>query len=245
MAIDQLFRRCMIKIGLRAESWPEKEEIALLHSHIREHYGNHTIPEIDLAFDLAISGQLEIDKVESFENFSCLYLSKIINAYRKWASGTHAHIPSQPVESKVFHGPDWRQQAQELLNTFYAGVYKPRLTSEDVYDVLVEDGYLNPLAYEAFWENASLKLRRDVQKELAALKSKLSKHELSDGSKELTGTYSQHQTLENKVIEYRNGSRDSEVKLLAKQMAIYHYFQYLKSVNITKIYEPNNLDKHE
>lgn len=235
----------MIKIGLRSENWPNKDETALLHIHIRENYGNHTIPEIDLAFDLAISGQLEIDKVESFENFSCLYLSKIINAYRKWASGAHSQVVHEPVESKVFQGEDWRQQTQKLLDAFYSGVYKPRLTAEQVYDQLVEDYFLNTFAYEAFWENASKKLRQDVQKEIAVLKSRLSNITLEDGSRELTGDYSQHQNLENKLIAYRNGARDTEVKLLAKQMAVYHYFSYLKVKEIRTIYEPDNTEKPE
>lgn len=240
IALDQLFNRCFAKVGLRKENLPHKDEGLLLVQHLITNYGNHTIPEIDLAFDLAISGQLELDKVESFENFSCLYLSKIINAYRKWASGAHSQVVHEPVESKVFQGEDWREHTQKLLDAFYAGTYKPRLTAESVYDQLVEDFYLNTFAYEAFWENASVKLRQDVQKEMAALKSRLSNVVLEDGSRELTGDYSQHQNLENKLIQYRNGSRDAEVKLLAKQMAVYHYFSYLKVKEIRTIYEPDN-----
>jgi hypothetical protein len=229
----------MLRVGLRSQNLPGKEETALLHGHLRTSYGSHTIPEIDLAFELAITGQLDLDQKEvvCYENFSCLYLSGIINAYRNWASKTYKQIaPSEPVETKTFASIDWREQAQTLLDQFYAGTYRPRLTAPEIYDTLVYDSYLNPLAYEAFWENASLKLRNEIQKELTAIKCKL--ESLSEDSTVEVKDYSKQQDLERRIIEYRNGSRDADVKLLSKQMAVYHYFSYLKIKEITKIYGP-------
>lgn len=72
----------MVKIGLRAANWPSDEEKGVLLMHIIEHYGNNTIEDIKTAFDLAITGQTEVD-ANCFENFSCLYFSKIMNAYVK------------------------------------------------------------------------------------------------------------------------------------------------------------------
>lgn len=236
VALDQLFRRCMLKVGLRSQNIPSKEETIILYDHIRKNYGGHTIPEIDLAFELAITGQLDLNQSEvtCYENFSCIYLSTIINAYRKWAANTHKqHDKSEPVQ-KVFAEIDWREQTQALLDSFYVGKYKPRLTAPEIYDTIVIDGYLNPLAYEAFWDNASLRLRNEVQKELTAVKCKLDG--VSEDRAVDSADYTRSQDLERKIIEYRNGSRDAEVKLLAKQMAVYHYFSYLKAKDIKQIY---------
>lgn len=74
----------MIKIGLRGQNFPEGEEKAMLIQHIVEHYGGNRIDEIKLAFDLAITGQLQCE-VNCYENFSCLYFSSIMNSYRSWA----------------------------------------------------------------------------------------------------------------------------------------------------------------
>lgn len=74
----------MMKIGLRANNWPLEEEKLLLIQHIVENYGNRTAGEIKLAFDMAMTGKLAVD-VNHFENFSCLYFSSIMNAYRIWA----------------------------------------------------------------------------------------------------------------------------------------------------------------
>lgn len=236
--LDQLFRRCMLKVGLRSQNLPSGEETLILHDHLRKHYGGHTIPEIDLAFELAITGQLDLNQNEivCYENFSCMYLSGIINGYRKWAQNTHKQYDrDEPIE-KTFIAIDWREQAQNLLDQFLAGKYKPRLTSPEIYDTFVFDGYLNPLAYEAFWENASLKLRNEVQKELTAIKCKL--ENVGEDNPMNTSDYIQNGVLERKIIDYRSGARDADILLLAKQMAVYHYFDYLKVKEIAIIYQP-------
>lgn len=78
----------MVKVGLRSENFPAAQEKALLYGHVRKEYGNHTPAEVKLAFDMAISGRLDIkpEQVVCYENFSCLYFSLIMNAYRKWSS---------------------------------------------------------------------------------------------------------------------------------------------------------------
>jgi len=83
----------MLKVGLRANNWPAEEETAILVFHIIENYGGHTHEEIKLAFDMAITGKLyeerngkeQVLDANCYENFSCLYVSRIMNAYRGWA----------------------------------------------------------------------------------------------------------------------------------------------------------------
>jgi hypothetical protein len=236
VALDQLFRRCMLKVGLRSQNLPNKEETTILHDHLRKNYGMHTIPEIDLAFELAITGQLDLDQKEvvCYENFSCLYLSGIINSYRNWASKIHRQIIKQPIEEKIFPSIDWREQVQLLLDQFIQGIYKPRLSPVEIYDTLVLDGFINALAYEAFLENANMRLRKELQKELTAVKCRIDS--IPEDKIIDSADYTKHQELDRKLIEYRNGSRDAEVKLLSKQMAVYHYFSYLKTMEIFSIY---------
>lgn len=74
----------MVKLGLRSANWPNEEEKVVLISHIVSNYGNHTVKEVLLAFEMAIAGKLGVDPT-TYENFSCLYFSEIMNAYREWA----------------------------------------------------------------------------------------------------------------------------------------------------------------
>lgn len=88
--LKQVLRLVMVKVGLRADNWPEGEEKKILIAHILENYGGHTVAEIRLAFEMAITGQLEDGdgKVLSstcYENFSCQFFSSVMNSYRRWA----------------------------------------------------------------------------------------------------------------------------------------------------------------
>ena len=89
----------MLKVGVRGANLPGREETAILLEHIVKNYGNHTPDEIKLAFDLAITGKLECEAT-CYENFSCLYFSKIMNAYREWAREEFKTLPPPVIEKK-------------------------------------------------------------------------------------------------------------------------------------------------
>jgi hypothetical protein len=82
--IKQKLKLIYLMIGLRPHHFPENEEKQFLHQYIFEKYGNKTLDEITLAFDLAIQGQLDVDDIKVYDQFSCEYLAKIMNGYRKW-----------------------------------------------------------------------------------------------------------------------------------------------------------------
>lgn len=92
----------MLKVGIKENDLPTEEEKAVLIDHILLNYGNHTPAEIKLAFDMALAGKLEdinhkgepieLDVACYFGNFTCLYFSKIMNAYRMWAKQTYKQL---------------------------------------------------------------------------------------------------------------------------------------------------------
>jgi len=102
--IKEILRLIMLKVGLRAANLPNEEEKAVLIAHIVTEYGNHTLEEIKLAFDMAISGKLDLEQkdITCYENFSCLYFSTIMTAYRNWAKETYKFIKIVPkmIEEK-------------------------------------------------------------------------------------------------------------------------------------------------
>jgi len=110
--LKQVLRLVMVKVGLRAQNFPTDGEKQVLLEHIISQYGNHTPEEIKLAFDMAIIGKLEIEEknVTCYENFSCLYFSTIMNAYRRWARETHSQLkkdyPKMIAEQTVLTDED-------------------------------------------------------------------------------------------------------------------------------------------
>jgi hypothetical protein len=128
----------IVKVGLRAENYPAAEEKALLYDHMRKEYGNHTPAEIKLAFDMAIAGRLDIELKYAvcYENFSCMYVSIIMNAYRKWAAEEYKQIPQQPPE-KVTEKVD-KDSMDEWWDEFCIRVRTGNCTYDFVPMMLVE-----------------------------------------------------------------------------------------------------------
>lgn len=147
--ISQVLRLVMVKIGLRSQNWPSDEEKIVLIAHIVENFGGNRVEEIRLAFDMAIAGKLEFGKDESvvaFENFSCLYFSSVMNAYRKWSSQAYKTLPTeQPKEQRIFTDEEiedsQREDAERQYQLFIRGYGV--IGAEINKFILKKDGFLN------------------------------------------------------------------------------------------------------
>jgi len=237
--MEAALRWCMLKVGIRANNLPGQEESLILFHHIVSYYGGHTIGEMKLAFDMAIAGQLELEdkEVNPYESFDCRYVSRIMNAYRIWSKQVYQQHIQETEKFLELPSPgntDWREQVQKALEDFLLDKYNPRLWPAEMYDQVATDCFINGLAYHSFMSAARTKICSELQKELTGMKSQTEE----DINNLPTGKYRDYQQAERKLIEYRSGDRDIEVILLAKQMALRHYFKYLKSVEVSKIYEP-------
>jgi hypothetical protein len=152
--IKEVLRYAMVKVGLRSQNWPQDEEKALLLTHIQQEYGNHTVAEIRLAFDLAIAGKLELlqgESVNCYENFSCLYFSSIMNAYRRWAVQAHRQI----VKPAMIEPPkeDLSDTAmQDWVNSLKQTKPSVDFMPEMLYDWLIKKKILTPTKKEK-WES--------------------------------------------------------------------------------------------
>lgn len=82
--IKQALRYSMLFVGLRGNNLPSEEEKYVLLKFIKSNFGNQTPKEIVLAFEYAVAGKLNVD-AKCYENFSCEYFSRIINAYIAFA----------------------------------------------------------------------------------------------------------------------------------------------------------------
>lgn len=96
----QVLRLVMVKIGLRANNFPDKLETEILINHITENFGGHRIDEIKLAFDMAIMGKLKCEAC-CYENFSCIYFTQVMNAYQDWAKEEYKFIEEKNVVERV------------------------------------------------------------------------------------------------------------------------------------------------
>lgn len=85
--LKKALRYVFMVVGIRGQNIPTGVEKEFLHAYIVKHFGGHTPAEIRQAFDMAVQGQLDLDPrdVKCYENFSVMYFSTIMRAYRIWA----------------------------------------------------------------------------------------------------------------------------------------------------------------
>jgi hypothetical protein len=82
--LKQVLRLAMLMVGLRGSNLPTDEEKYVLLAFIKSNYGNQTPEEIAIAFEMAVAGKLNTD-CKCYENFSCEYFGRIMNAYIEYA----------------------------------------------------------------------------------------------------------------------------------------------------------------
>ncbi len=110
--LTEAIRIVMFKLGIRGNNLPNDLETSILITHIKQNHGFHTCEEIKLAFDMAMTGKLgnkDEDLSNCYENFSCAYFSKVMNAYKVWAQNEIKYLPKkQPEKTETPEGrADW------------------------------------------------------------------------------------------------------------------------------------------
>jgi len=82
LVIDELLNG-MQKLGVKGEKLPSNEDLLIMYKSIMEEYPNIKIGEINLAFDLAAKGKLDIE-AETYQNFSMLYLHRLLRSFARY-----------------------------------------------------------------------------------------------------------------------------------------------------------------
>ena len=82
LVVDELIRG-MHKLGIKGDKIPNKEELSVMYKSIVEEYPNIKLGELTLDFDLASKGKLDME-VETYQNFSVLYLHRLLRAFARY-----------------------------------------------------------------------------------------------------------------------------------------------------------------
>ncbi|MGE9312854.1 hypothetical protein ACLOAU_14495 [Niabella sp. CJ426] len=137
-----VLKYCMLLVGLRAHNVPGEIEKGVLIQFIKDNYGGHTISEIRLAFDKAVSGKLDIDDVNCYENFSPAYFGKIMNSYRRWASQQYYQEVKEDFIQKNYSESELENMQRQWTEEFYQRIRSGYVEKVPDYakDILIKDG---------------------------------------------------------------------------------------------------------
>jgi hypothetical protein len=92
--ISNVIHKGMILLGVKGEKLPSAFEITYMVQMLRQEYTNLPIGELNLAFELMATNKLD-ENPETYQNFSVLYLSRLMGSYARWA------ITQQPKKVEV------------------------------------------------------------------------------------------------------------------------------------------------
>lgn len=123
--IKEVLAKIMLKLGLREKNLPNQLETLVLYEYLVEQYGGHRLDEIPLAFNMALMGNLSDEggqpiDANCYESFSCIYISKVMNAYRIWSKTEFKALPTEkPTEQKIFTQEELDNSAREDAERCY------------------------------------------------------------------------------------------------------------------------------
>lgn len=129
----QALKAAIAVVGLRADNMPTPEETNVLVHFIRRNYSGHTPKEIALAFELAAAGKLD-EEAKTYENFSCEYVGRILNSYRRYAStlfkerllqSEQKAIAAQLPPSPSDWSKEWKEVKERAKNNNWVGFIIP------------------------------------------------------------------------------------------------------------------------
>lgn len=95
--IDELLKG-MIMLGMKGDRLPSEGEMINMYKSVLDEYPNLKIGELSLAFNLAATGKLDVE-VETYQNFSMLYLHRILRSFARYGLQKLSEIKPVQTES--------------------------------------------------------------------------------------------------------------------------------------------------
>jgi hypothetical protein len=99
--ISPIIAKGLMLLGIKGEKLPTQVEIEYMVKMLQEDYKNLPIGELDLAFEFMAKNKLD-ENAETYQNFSVLYLSKMLGAYARYV---RANYEEQKKELKKIEQP--------------------------------------------------------------------------------------------------------------------------------------------
>lgn len=136
-----------ISKGLGVRTTPSVESTTLTLETLKNQFGDFSMQEIAISFELAFGGKLDVD-VTNYDSFNVIYLTNILNAYRPY----RAKIIKRDADLKL------NQEKENQMKVIDEPVEnKEKRLCESLIKIVEQEGKL-PLAWD--WEPVFFHLER-------------------------------------------------------------------------------------
>ena len=198
-------------------------ELALLSQFVVKNYPNITTDEISLAIDLSLTNKLDVD-VRTFNSFSPMYVSRILNAYLEYRKIKYDEIYERKVRAeakkKIEEKPSSEQRmvAMKDLILYFWEQYKSDGEVKDHFNVL----------YDYFKRTNQLNLSKELIDEALEYGKMKSKNYVADyftdilGNEKVNGEDFDKRFARNYCIQ-KMFSECEDVHIIVSKVTINHF----------------------
>lgn len=188
--------------------------------YLLTYYRDFSIEDLQLAFELAIVGKLDVE-IEHFQSFSIKYLSRILNAFRKYRNEKNIRIR----EKQTHETKELNEEEREILKIKYLK------NLVQTYETYKNTGVLKILihwiAYNHLIEIEILKISENYWLELIQRAEIKYKKRLKQSKKK----EDKNILIHFETVKYIYPFELTRIRNIAKEIAIQDFFENLKRNN--------------
>ena len=204
---------------------PTDDEIRMLVEYVAEHFYRFSLMEVDNAFNLATAGKLDIE-ADHYQSFSVIYISKILNAYKRYNGKYIIDYRKQIAEEKrKSEEPTEDDKLRLMIESILEGYHN--FKEEPTYNHF---GYIS---YDFLSNLGVINLDKDVKGVLLKQARKMAIEDLRDKKKESTNK-PEKLGLSNQIEEIVNDATGKQelVVRICKNLGLIHYYEFILKNNL-------------
>lgn len=201
-------------MGIPANNMPAEEVMMMTIQAIVTNFGSMTEGEIRKAFEMAATGQLDIE--QHYQSLSLKYICNVLNAYRIKVNMAMRHYERtrQEPESMPFEGEvNWSETVGYLIEQAKKQDPSTLIIPVQVYDWLIHTGEMNPST-----EEKKMSMKRAEGEMKQQLLEKLMTHSLTGEERQWNEFL--------KTSSYKKGDRlQTRLANMAKRIIVRDYLK--------------------
>lgn len=237
LAIQQLM---IWKVMTGITNQPAPEDFVLILDFIKINYGTLNIFDIKNAMNLSSSNQLEIKKTandESFANFSCVYVGRILSAYIEYKKEIVFDVRKAIEKKQSLLPPPKKSLAEQKTDLFN---YIEKSYNEIVLQQYEYQDFMN-LFFTFLYQNNFIKITEGKRNEaILYARTKLTTKKTPEPSKTSLGAAIENFKKINEKLEEKSNAKtnnktssytEEDVNKEAANYVLIKYILKLKSIN--------------
>ena len=203
---------------------PTDDEIRLFVEYIAEHFYRLSLMEIDNAFNLATAGKLDIE-AEHYQSFSVIYISKIINSYKRFNGKYILDYRSKLEAAEALQNEPTKDEKMTIMIESILENFE-NFKKEPTYNHF---GYIS---YDFLKNLGVIKLESEIKDILLEQARKMAIEELNEKKQEPNSSSDDIKNQIQDILNDASGKQELVIRI-CKNLGLIHYFEFILKNNLS------------